>query len=343
MTVIDYKCPNCGSSMAFDSESGMLSCQSCGKKDNIEQFPSTLQHAVFFENEAKEYQCNNCGAVLITEPETAATTCSFCGSGVVLSDRLTGKRAPAYVIPFSISKAEAQKAFKKWCKNGRLTPAGFMSANRIKSITGIYVPFWLYDLHNDVEVHANATRVRSYRSGDYIYTETEHYRIYRDIVLNYVKVPVDASAKMSDELMDKLEPFPYDQLKTFNMPYLAGYIAEKYNYNDRELLPRAKHKVSSYVESYIQSTVSGYHSVSFASKDIQTTVKRADYVLLPVWIVNYDYKRKKYTFAMNGQTGKVVGQPPISKGKVFLWYMGIFLASLFSLKTLSWSMGGGFW
>ena len=78
---------------------------------------------------------------------------------------------------------------------------------------------------------------------------------------------------MNDELMDKLEPFPYHELKLFKTPYLAGYIAEKYSYTEDELLPRAKDKTKSYIDSYIASTVSGYTSVNYTSKDIDTTLK----------------------------------------------------------------------
>lgn len=342
MPVIEYKCPNCGSGMVFDGDTGMLSCPSCGKKDNIEEIPDPLKKQVFAEDEVKEYHCNSCGAVIVTEPETSATTCSFCGSAVVLSDRLSGELAPVKVIPFSITKEEAMKAFKKWCRNGLLTPSGFMTADRIKGITGIYVPFWLYELHNRVEVHGQGTKVRTYTQGDYQYTETEHFDIYRKIRLNYVRVPIDASEKMNDELMDKLEPFPYQQLKEFKTPYLAGYIAEKYSHDDEQLLPRAKEKISSFIDSYISSAVSGYTTVSYTNKRIDTTKKQADYVLLPVWMVHYDYNKSEYTFAMNGQTGKVVGKPPISKAKVAGWFAGISGVSLLSLKLISWAMGGGF-
>lgn len=234
------------------------------------------------------------------------------------------------------------KAFKKWCRNGLLTPGGFMTADRIKGITGMYVPFWLYELHNRVEVHARGTKVRTYTRGDYKYTETQHFDIYRKIRLNYVKVPIDASEKMNDELMDKLEPFPYQQLKEFKTPYLAGYIAEKYSQNDEQLYPRAKEKISSYIDSYISTAVSGYTTVSYTNKQIDTTLKQADYVLLPVWMVHYDYNKFEHTFAMNGQTGKVVGKPPISKAKVAAWFAGISGVSLLSLKLISWAMGGGF-
>ncbi|MNM74100.1 DNA-directed RNA polymerase subunit P [compost metagenome] len=342
MPVIEYKCPSCGSGMTFDSTTGMLSCPSCGRKDNIEQIPDPLKQEVFAEDEVREYHCESCGAVIVTEPETSATTCSFCGSAVVLSDRLTGKLAPQQVIPFAISKEEAMAAFKKWCRKGLLTPRGFMTADRIQNITGMYVPFWLYDLLHNVDVRGQGTQVRSYRRGDYQYTETDYYEFYRRIRLNYVRLPIDASAKMDDQLMDKLEPFPYDQLKTFKTPYLAGYIAEKYNFNSEQLTPRAREKTMPYIESYISSTVAEYATVSYSDKQMDTTVKRSDYTLLPVWMVYYNYKGKQYTFAMNGQTGKVVGKPPLSKGKMAAWFAGVSAVSFLGLKIVAWMLGGGF-
>lgn len=328
--------------MSFDAESGELSCHSCGGHENIENYPEELMTASFTEDEAKEYHCENCGATLITTTDTAATSCSFCGAGVVIADRLSGHLAPAKVIPFTISKEEAMTAFQKWCRKGLLTPKGFMSADRIKSITGMYVPFWLFDLNSKVQVDAVCTKVRTYSDSEYIYTETKYYDAFRDINLDYVKIPVDASEKMNDELMDKLEPYPYDQLKAFKTPYLAGYIAEKYNYTDEELLPRAKDKISGYIESYIRSTFSQYHSVSYKNKHIDTSKVKSSYVLLPVWMVSYDYNHSEFLFAMNGQTGKVVGKPPISTSKVALWFSGIAAGTFIALKGISFMMGGGF-
>lgn len=341
--ILHYKCPGCGSDMSFDAESGELSCLSCGRHENIENYPEELKSVRFSEDETNEYHCQNCGAVLITEVETAATSCSFCGAGVVIADRLSGTLAPAKVIPFTISKEEATKAFQKWCRKGLLTPKGFMNADRIKSLTGMYVPFWLFDLNSKVQVNATCTKVRTYTQGDYIYTETRYYDAFRDINLDYVKIPVDASEKMNDQLMDKLEPYPYDQLKDFKTPYLAGYIAEKYNYTDEELLPRAKDKISGYIESYIRSTLTGYHSVNYTNKHIDTRNKNSDYVLLPVWMVSYDYNNSEYIFAMNGETGKIVGKPPISTSKVAMWFSGIAAGTFFALKCVSLMMGGGFW
>lgn len=377
--VVQYKCPNCGADMAFDTKSGKLLCESCGRTDDIDQMakkykiptggdvtykldeedkkaassafeydyadPSNTDikqsHAKFEGHEAKEYHCNNCGAELITDALTTATTCSFCGAGVVIRDRLSGSLAPAKVVPFSISKEQAQEAFKKWCKKGLLTPKDFMNADRIKNITGLYVPFWLYDMNGRGEAEATCTRVRTYTSGDYIYTETKYYHVYRKVDLNYNKVPCDASKKLDDSLMDKLEPYYYNNLKDFNMPYLAGYIAEKYDYDDTQLLPRIKNRLNSYVDSFIRSTIVGYSSVNFIRKDINIRQKNADYTLLPVWMVCYDYKDTEHIFAMNGQTGKIVGKPPLSVGKIAAWFAGISGGTFLLLRLITFLAGGG--
>ncbi|KXZ17875.1 hypothetical protein AXI59_01085 [Bacillus nakamurai] len=340
--IISYKCPNCGDDMVFDSTSGKLTCHSCGRQDQIESLPKEYITTRFSEHEANEYRCENCGAVLMTEAETTATTCGFCGGAAVLADRLSGNLAPTMVIPFTISKDEAMSAFKKWCRNGRLTPKGFMSADRVKNITGMYVPFWMFDLNSKVQVNAVCTRVHHYDDGEYRVTETEYFNAFRDINLDYLKIPVDASEKMNDELMDKLEPYSYSGLKEFNTAYLAGYIAEKYNYTDDDLLPRAKDKISHYIDSYVRSTFSGYTTVDITDEDIDTNKMNSFYVLLPVWMVSYDYERTEHIFAMNGQTGKVVGKPPISSGKVAAWFGGIAAGTFLALRLVSLMIGGGF-
>lgn len=377
--ITHYKCPNCGADMEFDAASGNLKCHSCGRKDNIEKMAgidktpknaevsynmddddkkaeqnsfekefsdpffedSPSHHHTFSNNEIAEYHCNNCGAVLIADPQTAATRCSFCGAGIVLSDRLSGIYSPEYVIPFSITKEQAQAAFIKWCKKGLLTPKDFKAADRIKDITGLYVPFWLYDMNGKGEAVATCTKVRTYTRGDWIYTETRYYHVYRKVDLDFLKVPCDASKKMDDSMMDKLEPFPYSNLKDFKMPYLAGFIAEKYDYDDEQLLPRIKNRIHSYVESYLRSTISGYTTVHFNKLDIYVRKKKSDYALLPVWILCYDYKQAEHNFVMNGQTGKIVGKPPISKGKVAAWFFGVSGGCFILLRLLTLILGGG--
>ena len=338
--VLQYTCPNCASDMQFDSESGMLSCKYCGRKDNIEHFSEDLISKNFAPNETKEYLCNNCGGVVITDADTTATTCCFCDSSVVLQDRLSGTLMPAKVIPFAINKEKAEEAFRKWTKKGKLAPNSFKEANRIKEITGIYVPFWMYDLNGRMAVNVEATKVRSYTQGDYIYTETKHYDVYRDVTIDFLKVPVDASAMMDDKIMDLLEPYDYRDLKEFKTPYLAGYLAEKYNYDDQELFTRVKQKVRSAIHSYVGSTITGYASVNYRQKQEKIKNKQSEYALFPVWMVYYDHEKTEHIFAMNGQTGKIIGRPPVSKTKVATWVGGITAASFIIARLITVMVGG---
>lgn len=365
--VLQYKCPDCGADMSFDTESGKLKCQSCGKLIDIdsmqkqgngdyhqekssqdvdevygdyEDFQEQSNYTTYTGNETVAYHCENCGAELITNAETTATSCSYCGAPVVLGDRLTGNMAPAKVLPFTISKEQAEKAFRKWCGKGLVTPKGFMTADRVKSITGMYVPFWLYDVNGRGEASATATRVSHYTQGDYEVTGTSYYDVYRKVDLNFENIPVDASEKMPDDMMDKLEPFPFNNLKDFNTPYLSGYIAENYNYTDKELFPRLNKKTSAFIDQYISSTITGYDTVNYHFKNLDAKQRRSSYTLLPVWMLAYDYQGKEYMFAMNGQTGKVVGKPPISKGKCFLWFL-LYTIIAFILTHIIIGLNGG--
>ena len=179
--IIDYKCPNCAANMVFDSTTGKLHCGSCDYEEEIEgyqkeyeSFDSKFHSATFGDEEARQYLCKSCGAVLVTDNHTAATICSFCGSPMVLGDRISGDYAPTKVIPFSISKEEATKAFKKWCKKLKFSPKEFTKGNKIKEVVGMYVPFWLYDLRGQGEARFHCTRTHIYDSGDETVTRTVH-------------------------------------------------------------------------------------------------------------------------------------------------------------------------
>lgn len=372
--VTQYKCPGCGNDLTFDAASGMLRCPSCGQTISIDEVPKEENPSAdgsepdispfstediedeatynyqgekeaqqsFSGHEVHEYHCENCGAVIIVDADTTATSCSYCGAPVMLADRLTGNLAPARVIPFKITKEEATATFKKWCKHNLFTPSKFKNADRVKNITGMYIPFWLYDMNGRGDVDATCTKVRTYTRGEYDYTETSYFHVYRKFDLNYLKIPADASEKMADDLMDRLEPYHYNDLKKFEMPYLSGYLAEKYNYTDTDLYPRIKKRVDNYVTDYIYSSIQGYSSTKINRKDVHIEQHNAFYTLLPVWMVYYDYNDAEHVFAMNGQTGKVVGKPPIDKGKVLAWFGGMsgILFVILSILSLIIKMGG---
>lgn len=371
--VLQYKCPGCGADMVFNSQTGRMACPQCGREmavgrrdvpgwddgeevaptaedlqydidesyGEFEQFETCRRSGSFREGDAVSYSCMNCGAQIITSEDTVATKCSFCGSPVILGDRIEGALAPSRVLPFTISKEQAQEAFKKWCRKGLLSPRGFMNADRIKDISGIYVPFWLFDVNSQGEVHGIASRVRHYSDRSYHYTETKWYDIYRRFDVNYRMIPADASEKMDDAIMDKMEPFAYQELKPFSPAYLSGFIAERYDCTDGQSFSRVRARAEQYTDTFIRQNISGYTTVHIEQKNIDIRPKKAEYVMLPIWTVCYDLDHKEHDFAMNGQTGKIIGKPPISKGKTFGFFLGTSAALFAAVKLLIMLVAGG--
>ncbi len=337
--VISYKCPSCGAPLVFDSETQKMRCDSCLNSFTIEQVDS-FQQAEFAKNSfefdwAKEnandetlenmniYTCPSCGAEIVADENTAATQCHYCGNQTILPQKLTGAYKPDYVIPFKIEKEDAKKALKGFYKGKFLLPKLFKDENRIDKITGVYVPFWLFDCDVSADVRYDATRINTWSDKNFNYSKTDHYLVHRVGDICFEKIPVDGSSKMEDSYMDSIEPFEYGGLEQFKTAYLSGYLADKYDVGSKESTERANLRISESVKEAFAQTVTGYTSVTPKSCSVKTTGGKVKYALLPVWLLNTKYKDKMYTFALNGQTGKMVGELPIDRAKFWGLLFGV--------------------
>ena len=174
----------------------------------------------------------------------------------IIEENLSGSFRPAQIIPFKTKKEDAEKAFRNLCKKRPLLPNLFHKQTNIEKITGLYVPFWLYSGHVDASVRANAQNMTPWSDSNSRYTKTNYYNVFRRGNLDFSKVPVDASKKMDNNLMDSLEPFPYKDLKDFSMAYLSGYLAEKYDEDAHQSYPRAKERMTETAKEKLRQTMS---------------------------------------------------------------------------------------
>ncbi len=338
-----YKCKGCGAPIEFDGSKGELVCEYCGTHMSVDEMAkSGEKYDSIVEDETVQdestidvdgYKCQSCGAELLTDDKTTASVCSFCGSSAVIKGRLTGETMPAKIVPFAITKDKAQEIFKKWCKKGIFTPSMFKKSAFVEKMSGIYVPFWLYDYDAGCRMEAQATKVRRQRQGDYEITHTDHFRVEREGDASFALIPADASEKMPDKTMDLLEPYNYSDLKDFQMPYLSGFLSEKYSYDSNEMAPRVERRVRDYIYKEVRNTISGYSSVHVVSSGTRLKRKKATYTLLPVWMITYRYNNEDCILAINGQTGKQVGTLPKAKEKMLAWFGGIF-AGVFGILML---------
>lgn len=344
----EYKCPCCGGAIEFNINIQKMKCPYCDTEfemDTLKQYDEELNSMPeddmhwenVTENEWQEdeesglrsYICKSCGGEIIGDAAMAASKCPYCDNPVVMMEQFSGILKPDYVIPFKLDKKAAKEEFKKHLSGKRLLPSVFKSQNHIDEIKGVYVPFWLFDTDVNASIRYRATRVRGWSDSKYNYTETCFYAIIRSGTLTFERVPVDGSSKMPDDLMESIEPFDFSQAVPFQTAYMAGYMADKYDVTAEDSINRANERVKVSTEDSFRNTVSGYAAVTAEASGIQLSKGISKYALYPVWLLNTTWNGVKYTFAMNGQTGKFVGNLPVDKGKAVK--MGFALTGLFAV------------
>ena len=308
-----FKCKNCGGNSVYNPEKGMMVCPHCESEESQEKIAGVGVS-----------QCVNCGAPLEVTEHTSASKCPNCGSYHVFEERISGEYTPHLVLPFKISKQQAVESIRKEFKKRMFTPKEYLSNASIEKMEGIYVPFFMYDFYSNVRYHATGTKVRTWTSGDYKYTETSYYDVARDMDIDFEKIPVDASVTMDNSVMDLLEPYNYKALVNFEDKYMSGFLAESYSDNPEVLKARAEGKAKNDSRSLLMDTLDGYATLTHVNQDIDIHQKACEYALLPVWVYEFKYQGKTYTYHVNGQTGKVIGKTPIAYPKVFAYSAGLF-------------------
>lgn len=342
MALTEHKCPNCGASVEFDSGTQMMKCPYCDSEFATDAFDKVLpddsmewdggnQKNEFSDaDEMSAYICNSCGGEIITDPTTSATHCPYCDSPVVMTGRVSGMLKPDYIIPFRLDKKAAIAGFNAHLLNKKLLPKVFKDQNHIEEIKGVYVPFWLFDATADADVKYRAVKRRSWSTSDYTYTEHSYYRVFRSGNLSFAAVPVDGSTKMADDLMESVEPFDLKEAQPFNTAFLSGYLADKYDVDRESSVPRANERIKQSTEDAFRDTVRGYSTVDTEASSVRFTDSAAHYALYPVWILNTVWNGQRFTFAMNGQTGKFVGNLPCDK-KAYRKYLFSVFAGAFAI------------
>ena len=341
-TMLEYKCPSCGGALSFDSALQTVKCPYCDTEFDMEamkELDAVLENPPaddltwqncptdHWQQQEQEslcsFVCNSCGGEILCEATTAASNCPYCGNPVIMTGRLSGTLRPDLVIPFKLDKAAAKDALKKHFKGKPLLPKLFKSEAKLEQIQGVYVPFWIFHADADADMRYKATRVETWSDSRYIYTKTSYYSIQRAGSLGFDGVPVDGSKKMDNTLMESLEPFDMTQAVDFQTAYLAGYLADKYDVDAGICIERANQRIKVSTENAFAATVTGYHTVTPQTSAVQLKNSKVYYALLPVWLLNTKYKGKDYSFAMNGQTGKFVGDLPVNWAAFWGWFLGI--------------------
>lgn len=342
----NYQCPACTAPLHFVGASGKLECDYCGGSYTVEEVErlyaekEAASAAVQEKKEAqaaraaeagdevgdrfKTYSCPSCGAELLCDETTSATSCPYCGNNGIVAGQFRGEFKPDYVLPFKLDKDAAIAALRKHYSGKVLLPRAFSDENHISEIKGVYVPFWLYDGEAEAEITCHATNVSAYSTKRENVTVTNHYAVRRGGTVAFERVPVDASSKMPDDHMDAIEPFDYADLKPFSTAYLPGFFADRYDVSAEDCAERAEVRCRETAVELLRADAAGsYTACTVENSEVSVKREAPRCALLPVWMLSTQWNGQSFLFAMNGQTGRLVGDLPLDRGRYWKYFGGI--------------------
>lgn len=338
-----YKCPNCNGDIVYDANIQKMSCPYCGSELEIESLKelaaidNTIEDSFGWDevklNETlneetsglKCYVCESCGGEIVGDETMASSSCPYCGNHVIVSKQFEGILKPDYVIPFKYDKKAAVDKLHQHFKGKILLPNDFADKKIMDKIVGVYVPYWLFDCDAKGAIRYRATKIRTYRSGDYQVTETFHFLLNREGDMSFTRVPVDASKKFDKTLLEAIEPYDVKNAVDFKTAYMQGFLSDRFSLMPDEVIERANQRIKHSLSDELIKTTVGYSSVVPENSYVNFEHGKISYALLPVWILNVKYKGELYTFAMNGQTGKFVGDLPSDNMKFMLYMLLVFV------------------
>ncbi len=336
-----FPCKNCGANLDYAPGTTSLKCQYCGTENEITvEAKPIVEHeieelellaktqATGFGAETRSFLCKNCSATSSVPGGTTATRCPFCGSDVVFEAPSNPNMIrPESVIPFQVATDAATQKFRDWLRRRWLAPGALKKMAQLAKIDGVYEPFFTYDSQADSDwsgeaghyyyVSVPATVMRNGKPTSITRQERRirwesrsghHSEFYDDVLIG-------ASRGLPERIVTKAYPFHLGVLVPYDPRFLAGFLAEEYSVDPREGWQKAKIQI---VENERRECSRSLDGDTQRGLRVSTRLSRSTWkhVLLPLYVAAYMYGPKTYRFVVNGQTGEVQGEAPISWIKV---------------------------
>jgi len=281
--------------------------------------------------EQLEIACQACGATLLVDANMRTVQCPYCASPSVIERPPSPDRPdPAFVVGFVVDRERATKRVRRWLKSrGMFARTDFKEAAP-KVLRGVYLPAYLYGAlaHSNfsAEIGENYTETETYTTTDAkgntvtrtrTVTRTEYRPLEGRHACYIVDVIVTASSGVSNAALEAIEPYDLRALMRYTNAMITGWMAEEPSRPREECRQMAHEESVQKVRNMLSSFMPGDSHRDLRSHT-ELSDEVTDLVLLPLWTfaVRYDETKPPIRILMNGQTGKIAGNVPISSTKV---------------------------
>ncbi len=329
-----FSCPSCGAEMKMDGSS--LSCTYCGKNEQLCAANSDTEELDFSALETESVwrepvtqRCGSCGSETAYISGSSPHTCVYCAKSSILPlDKPYGIR-PSLIAPFKLTSGQATAHLDKWLKKRFLAPFPFKKELSSGSINGLYLPYWSFGANANAEYTGQAgsyyqdTEINTSSSGERTQAKSRRVRKvrWRMVSGSYNKKFSDVIfgdvSHIDAKVIKSIEPFKLSELVKYDDRYVSGFAIERYKLGLKASWDRAKAYMSTVLRGDITaivkrgSDVTGAVSICTKYTDISHQL-----LLLPVWISTYRFRNKAFNVYINGQTGEIFGESPVSILKI---------------------------
>ncbi|MBE5876267.1 MAG: hypothetical protein E7290_05215 [Lachnospiraceae bacterium] len=318
-----YKCPNCADALYYEPEENCLVCRSCDSRFQPEELDEGKYPKMRMDFHI--YSCTACGAEIMVTPTETATYCVYCGQPVIVFDRVSSELKPDYIVPFKVTKKQAEYNIRQKIQKNTIVPKEFKDF-KVDTLRGIYIPYWLYDIdYYDTQYYGVDKKIL--KGGTY--KPMGYFREARMLLKNF---PYMASRSLSAEELQALGKFNFLEMVPFDSGYLSGFYADRYDVDymqDSKIVAQQAKEV--FDGKMWSDLIKRYAGATLLYSNPTPMVYQVSYAMLPVWCMTCRYKGHPYTLFVNGQTGVVAGNLPIEKSKawfVFMKYAFLFLPAI---------------